>query len=40
MSDGAEFISGDVYTKHLLGNLHSELKRGCEEGKQDDSGNR
>src|SRR6266700_873886 len=27
MSDGAEFISGDVYTQHLLRNLRSELKR-------------
>jgi hypothetical protein len=27
MSKGAEFISGDVYTKHLLRNLRSELKR-------------
>jgi len=27
MSDGAEFVSGDVYTKHLLRNLRGELKR-------------
>jgi hypothetical protein len=27
MSQGAEFIASDVYTKHLLGNLRSELKR-------------
>ncbi len=27
MSHGAEFISGDVYTKHLLQNLRSDLKR-------------
>jgi ABC-type transporter Mla MlaB component len=27
MSRGAEFISGDVYTKHLLQNLRSEMKR-------------
>ncbi len=27
MSHGAEFISGDVYTKHLLQNLRNELKR-------------
>ncbi len=39
MSQGAEFIASDVYTKHLLGNLRSELKRSCEEGKEDDSGN-
>jgi hypothetical protein len=33
MSQGAEFISGDVYTKHLLRNLRSELKRKSHEGK-------
>ena len=27
MSHGAEFISGDVYTKHLLQNLRSALKQ-------------
>jgi hypothetical protein len=27
MSQGAEFIAGDVYTKHLLQNLRSELER-------------
>ena len=27
MSDGAEFIASDVYTKHLLANLRSALKR-------------
>jgi hypothetical protein len=27
MSQGAEFISGDVYTKHLLRKLRRELKR-------------
>ena len=27
MSDGADFVSGDVYTKHLLRNLRGELKR-------------
>ena len=26
MSQGAEFISGDVYTEHLLLNLHNKLK--------------
>jgi len=39
MNQGAEFIASDVYTKHLLGNLHSKLKRSREEGKEDDSGN-
>ena len=27
ISDGAEFIASDVYTTHLLANLHSALKR-------------
>jgi hypothetical protein len=27
MNQGAEFISGDVYTEHLLRNLRTELKR-------------
>ena len=27
MSDGAEFIASDVYTTHLLANLHSARKR-------------
>jgi hypothetical protein len=27
MGDGAQFIASDVYTKHLLRNLRSELKR-------------
>ena len=27
MSQGAEFISGDVYTEHLLRNLRNKLKR-------------
>ena len=35
MSQGAEFISGDVYTKHLLRNLRSELKRSRMKEKQD-----
>jgi hypothetical protein len=39
MSQGGEFISGDVYTKHLLRNLRSELKRGGIKGKQDGGGN-
>jgi hypothetical protein len=39
MSQGAEFIAGDVYTKHLLRNLRSELKRNRIKGKQDGGGN-
>jgi hypothetical protein len=39
MSQGAEFISGDVYTKHLLWNLRSELKRSRMKRKQDGGGN-
>jgi hypothetical protein len=35
MSQGAEFISGDVYTKHLLRTLRSELKRSRMKEKQD-----
>ena len=35
MNHGAEFISGDVYTKHLLRNLRSELKRARIKEKQD-----
>jgi hypothetical protein len=38
MSQGAEFISGDVYTKHLLRNLRSELKRSRMKDKQDGGG--
>jgi hypothetical protein len=38
MSHGAEFIASDVYTKHLLRNLRSELKRSRTKGKQDGSG--
>jgi hypothetical protein len=26
MGDGAQFVAGDVYTKHLLRNLRSEMK--------------
>ena len=36
MSQGAEFIASDVYTKHLLRNLRSEMKRSHLKGKQDD----
>jgi hypothetical protein len=40
MSDGGEFIASDVYTKHLLQNLRSELERSRVKEKQDDGGNR
>ena len=39
MSQGAEFISGDVYTKHLLRKLRSELKRSRMKGKEDENTN-
>jgi len=39
MSQGAEFIAGDVYTKHLLRNLRSELKRSRMKGKHEGGGN-
>jgi len=39
MSQGAQCIAGDVYTKHLLRNLRSELKRSRMKGKQDGGGN-
>ena len=35
MSQGAEFIASDVYTKHLLRNLRNELERSRMKGKQD-----
>ena len=35
MSQGAKFIASDVYTKHLLQNLRSELKRSRMKGTQD-----
>ena len=38
MSQGAKFIASDVYTKHLLRNLRSELKRSRVKGKQDGGG--
>jgi len=38
MSQGAEFIFGDVYTEHLLRKLRHELKRSRLENKQDDGG--
>jgi hypothetical protein len=39
MSQGVEFVASDVYTKHLLRNLHSELQRSRRKGNQDESGN-
>jgi hypothetical protein len=36
MGDGAQFIASDVYTKHLLRNLRSEMKHSRMKGKQDD----
>jgi hypothetical protein len=36
MSQGAEFVAGDVYTKQLLRNLRSEMKHSRMKGKQDD----
>ena len=38
MSHGGEFIASDVYTKHLLQNLRSELERSRSNGKQDNHG--
>ena len=38
MSQGAEFISGDVYTEHLLRNLRTKLKRSRMKEQQDDDG--
>jgi hypothetical protein len=40
MSHGVEFVASDVYTKHLLQNLRSELERSRVKEKQDDGGNR
>ena len=39
MSQGVEFVASDVYTKHLLQNLRSELER-SRVTKQDGGGNR
>jgi hypothetical protein len=39
MSQGAEFIAGDVYTEHLLRNLRNELKRSRMKRKQNGDGN-
>jgi hypothetical protein len=38
MSQGAEFVASDVYSKHLLQNLRSELKRSRMKGKHDEGG--
>ena len=40
MSHGGEFVASDVYTKHLLQDLRSELERSRVKEKQDDGGNR
>jgi len=40
MSQGVEFIAGDVYTKHLLQNLRSELEQKRVREKQDGAGHR
>jgi hypothetical protein len=34
LSQGAQFIASDVYTKHLLRKLRSDLKRTRTKGKQ------
>jgi hypothetical protein len=39
MSQGAEFIAGDVYAKHLLRKMRSELRRNRQKGKEDLGGN-
>ena len=39
MSQGVEFVASDVYTKHVLQNLRSELKRSRMRGKQDGCSN-
>jgi hypothetical protein len=38
MGNGGEFIASDVYTKHLLQNLRSELERSGMKEKQDGGG--
>jgi hypothetical protein len=38
MNQGVEFIASDVYIKHLLQNLRSELERSRMKGKQDGGG--
>jgi hypothetical protein len=39
MGQGAEFIAGDVYTRYLLRNLRSKLKRSRMKGKEDSGDN-
>lgn len=39
MGQGAEFIAGDVYTKHLLRQMRSELKRNRPRGTEAVGGN-
>jgi hypothetical protein len=39
LSQGAGFIAGDVYTKHLLRKLRSELRRSRMNEKRDEGGN-
>ena len=39
MSHGVEFIASDVYTKHLLQDLRSELDQSRMKEKQDSGGN-
>ena len=39
MSQGAEFVARDVYTKHLLRTLRSELQRSRKQGEQNDPRN-
>ena len=39
MSQGVGFVASDVYTKHVLQNLRSELKRSHTRGKQDGGSN-
>ena len=39
MSHGGEFIASDVYTKHLLRKLRSELRRSGMKRNQDERGN-
>lgn len=38
-SQGAEFIAGDVYTKHLIRDLRKEFNRSRRKGKQDGKAN-
>jgi ABC-type transporter Mla MlaB component len=39
MSQGAEFISGDVYTEHLLRSLRNKLKQSLMKRKKEDGSN-